>query len=289
MAHTQFSLLGVRRFLPLFATQALGAFNDNVFKNALVILITYSLADRVGIDGKTFITVAAGLFIAPFFLFSATAGQLADKYDKARLIRHHQALRDRADGPRRHRLLYRERLLAVRRPVPDGDPVDILRPAEIFHPAAASGGGRTGRRQCADRDRDLPGDPARHPVRRNPDPVRRRLGHDLRRADRTGRARLRDQLLDPERGTAVARPQGQPQSADRNHRDHPPRRRAARRLPVDPRHFLVLVCRPRVPDPVPELCQGDAQCRRVCREPLHRNVFHRHRHRLAALQQASEG
>ena len=87
MAHTQFSLLGVRRFLPLFATQALGAFNDNVFKNALVILITYSLADRVGIDGKTFITVAAGLFIAPFFLFSATAGQLADKYDKARLIR----------------------------------------------------------------------------------------------------------------------------------------------------------------------------------------------------------
>ena len=87
MAHTQFSLLGVRRFLPLFATQALGAFNDNVFKNALVILITYSLADRVGIDGKTFITVAAGLFIAPFFLFSATAGQLADKFDKARLIR----------------------------------------------------------------------------------------------------------------------------------------------------------------------------------------------------------
>ena len=87
MAHTQFSLLGVRRFLPLFITQALGAFNDNAFKNALVILITYDLAARTGIDGKTFITIAAGLFIAPFFLFSATAGQLADKYDKARLIR----------------------------------------------------------------------------------------------------------------------------------------------------------------------------------------------------------
>lgn len=87
MLHNQFSLLRSRRFLPLFATQALGAFNDNVFKNALVILITYILADEAGLDARLMVTAAAGIFILPFFLFSATAGQLSDRYDKAMLIR----------------------------------------------------------------------------------------------------------------------------------------------------------------------------------------------------------
>lgn len=87
MAHNQFALLKSRRFLPLFATQFLGAFNDNVFKNALVILVTYAVAQRAGLDPQILVTLAAGIFILPFFLFSATAGQLADKYDKARLIR----------------------------------------------------------------------------------------------------------------------------------------------------------------------------------------------------------
>ncbi len=87
MAHSQFELLGTRRFLPLFLTQTLGAFNDNVFKNALVILITYSLASKAGMDSQLMVTAAAGIFILPFFLFSATAGQLSDKYDKAHLIR----------------------------------------------------------------------------------------------------------------------------------------------------------------------------------------------------------
>ena len=85
--HSQFVLLGKRRFLPLFLTQALGAFNDNVFKNALVILITFELAARSGSDPRLMVTAAAGIFILPFFLFSATAGQLADRYDKARIIR----------------------------------------------------------------------------------------------------------------------------------------------------------------------------------------------------------
>ena len=77
-------LLRQRRFLPLFATQFLGAFNDNLFKNALVMLVAYRLAAA----GAPFlVTLAAGLFILPFFLFSATAGQLADKRDKAGLIR----------------------------------------------------------------------------------------------------------------------------------------------------------------------------------------------------------
>jgi acyl-[acyl-carrier-protein]-phospholipid O-acyltransferase/long-chain-fatty-acid--[acyl-carrier-protein] ligase len=87
MSHSQFGLLRTRRFLPLFVTQALGAFNDNAFKNALVILVTFALAERAGIDSQLYITAAAGLFIAPFFLFSATAGQLADKFEKSMLIR----------------------------------------------------------------------------------------------------------------------------------------------------------------------------------------------------------
>lgn len=77
----------VRRFLPLFLTQFFGAFNDNLFKNALVILITFKLADEYGLNAQLLITSIAGLFILPFFLFSSTAGQLADKYEKSFLIR----------------------------------------------------------------------------------------------------------------------------------------------------------------------------------------------------------
>ena len=87
MSQNEFDLLKTRRFLPLFITQFLGAFNDNVYKNALVILITYVVAEKAGLNSKIMITAAAGIFILPFFLFSATAGQLADKYEKAFLIR----------------------------------------------------------------------------------------------------------------------------------------------------------------------------------------------------------
>ena len=80
-------LFRTRRFLPLFVTQFLGALNDNFFKNALVILILYRLAEVAGLDGQILVTVAAGAFILPFFLFSATAGQLSDKFEKSRLIR----------------------------------------------------------------------------------------------------------------------------------------------------------------------------------------------------------
>lgn len=87
MTHNQFHLLATRRFLPLFATQALGALNDNVFKNALVVLIIYRIADAAGMNGQVLVTLAAGIFILPFFLFSATAGQMADKFEKSRMIR----------------------------------------------------------------------------------------------------------------------------------------------------------------------------------------------------------
>ena len=81
------ALLGARRFAPLFATQFLGALNDNVYKNALVVLITFGIGSG-GVPGAAWlITAAAGIFIAPFFLFSASAGQLADKLDRAKLMR----------------------------------------------------------------------------------------------------------------------------------------------------------------------------------------------------------
>ena len=84
---SQFTLLGRRRFGPFFVTQFLGAFNDNLFKNALVALVTFGLVNQQPQNVNTLVNLAAGLFILPFFLFSATAGQLADKLEKARLMR----------------------------------------------------------------------------------------------------------------------------------------------------------------------------------------------------------
>ncbi len=80
------SLLGKRRFLPLFVTQFLNAFNDNVFKMAMVMLATYTIYKDPSQDAF-FNAVASGVFILPFFLFSALAGQLADSSDKARIAR----------------------------------------------------------------------------------------------------------------------------------------------------------------------------------------------------------
>ncbi len=83
---SQFSLLRTRRFLPFFLTQFLGAFNDNLFRNALVVSIAFSATYTAGQAGLLS-NLAQALFILPFFLFSALAGQLADKYEKSRLIR----------------------------------------------------------------------------------------------------------------------------------------------------------------------------------------------------------
>ena len=85
--HSQFSLLGTRRFAPFFVTQFLGAFNDNLFKNALVVLLTFQAMSWTTLAPEILTNLAAGIFILPFFLFSATAGQLADRFDKARLAR----------------------------------------------------------------------------------------------------------------------------------------------------------------------------------------------------------
>ena len=84
---TQSGLMRARRFAPLFVTQFLGALNDNVLKNAMVVLLTFQAANWTTIKPELLANLAAGIFILPFFLFSATAGQLADKYDKAALAR----------------------------------------------------------------------------------------------------------------------------------------------------------------------------------------------------------
>ena len=83
----QSGLLRARRFAPLFVTQFLGALNDNVLKNAMVVLLTFQAATWTTLKPELLANLAAGVFILPFFLFSATAGQLADKYDKAALAR----------------------------------------------------------------------------------------------------------------------------------------------------------------------------------------------------------
>ena len=71
---TQIHLLSTRRFAPFFWTQFLGAFNDNLYKNALVVMLTFQTASWTTLTPETLTNLAAGLFILPFFLFSATAG-----------------------------------------------------------------------------------------------------------------------------------------------------------------------------------------------------------------------
>lgn len=80
------SILGDSRFWPLFWTQALGAMNDNVFKNALVILITFKAYSLGSMDSKQVVAFCGGIFILPFFLFSAIAGNLSDRYSKSTIV-----------------------------------------------------------------------------------------------------------------------------------------------------------------------------------------------------------
>jgi acyl-[acyl-carrier-protein]-phospholipid O-acyltransferase/long-chain-fatty-acid--[acyl-carrier-protein] ligase len=83
----QTHLLKSKRFLPLFITQFFGAFNDNVFKNAFLIWFTYDIASKLNMNAQLMVTIASGLFVLPFFLFSALAGQTADKFEKSKITR----------------------------------------------------------------------------------------------------------------------------------------------------------------------------------------------------------
>jgi len=83
----QFKLIREKRFLPFFCTQFLGALNDNVFKTAFITMAVFHTADLTNVNGPALATLLPGIFILPFFLFSATAGQIADKCEKSQLIR----------------------------------------------------------------------------------------------------------------------------------------------------------------------------------------------------------
>lgn len=83
----QFKLMRETRFLPFFCTQFLGALNDNVFKTALITMVVFHTADLTKVNGAVLATLLPGIFILPFFLFSATAGQIADKFEKSQLMR----------------------------------------------------------------------------------------------------------------------------------------------------------------------------------------------------------
>lgn len=84
---SQLALLGKRRFLPFFLTQFLGAFNDNLYKNSLLLMAAFAAAENLPLNSDLYINLAAGLFILPFFLFSSAAGQICDKYEKSMIIR----------------------------------------------------------------------------------------------------------------------------------------------------------------------------------------------------------
>jgi MFS family permease len=84
---TQFHLLRENRFSHLFWTQFFGAFNDNFFKNALVMLVTFESVNVMGLPPAQIVALAGGVFILPFLLFSALAGQIADKFEKGKIIR----------------------------------------------------------------------------------------------------------------------------------------------------------------------------------------------------------
>ena len=84
---SQFSLLTQRRFAPFFWVQFLGAFNDNLFKTALMVILGFEAASWTTMSASTITNLIPGLFILPYVVFSATAGQIADKFEKAGLSR----------------------------------------------------------------------------------------------------------------------------------------------------------------------------------------------------------
>ena len=136
-APSQFDLLRQRRFGPFFWTQFLGAANDNVYKNALVIFVAFQAAAQADLDANTLVNLAAGIFILPFVLLSATAGQIADKYEKSRLIRYLKALEVAIMLIGLVGFWQRSLPLLVHRAAADGRAFDLLRSGQVLDPAAA--------------------------------------------------------------------------------------------------------------------------------------------------------
>ena len=125
-----FDLMSSRRFAPLFWTQFLSAFNDNFLKNAIVFFILFKLA---GDNSEALVTLAGAIIIAPFFLFSGLGGELADRFDKAKVASNVEGGRDRRRRRRRGRLLAWIAARDVRRAFSVRDRVGAVR-ADQYHP-----------------------------------------------------------------------------------------------------------------------------------------------------------
>ncbi len=128
------SLLLSRRLGPLCLAQACGAFNDNLVKNAMVVLAIFKL----GAGGAGLAAFAGALFIAPYALLSATAGQLADRFDKSHLIRLTKAAEVAAYGRGRRRFPLQQCSWAADGAVRPGGSGHHVRTTEVWHPARPS-------------------------------------------------------------------------------------------------------------------------------------------------------
>ena len=144
----QFALLKQRRFAPFFWTQFLGAANDNVFKFAFTLMITYQLQLDWLPPSHAGLVIGA-LFILPYVLFSATSGQLADKHDKARLMQLVKSLEIAIMAVAGWGLLCRQRAVAARLRVPDGPALHAVWPGQVRLPAAAAQRARADRAATA--------------------------------------------------------------------------------------------------------------------------------------------
>ena len=215
------SLITSRRLGPLCLTQTCGAFNDNLVKNAMIVLAIFKL----GAGGAGLAALAGALFIAPYALLSATAGQLADRFDKSRLIQATKAAEVLLMAGRRLRVPRQQRPRPAGRPVRSRRAGDDVRTAEIRHPAGPSARRRTGRRQRTDRGIDLPRHPGRNRGGRCAGAAGRRPGDRRRRrrrrfADRPGR-----RVRCPERPGGGQFAAHRLEHPPRNDRRHPPGRR----------------------------------------------------------------
>ena len=233
-------LLKSRRFAPLFITQFLGAFNDNLLKSGLAIFVTYRLAQTGGIDAATLVMLAGGIFIAPFFLFSGASGTLADQVDKAKIARWVKIAEIfiMATGAAGFALASVPLLLVALFGL--GTHSTVFGPIKYALLPEHLRRARAGRRQCVDRGRHVPRDPVRHDPRRLADAGRQRRA-DRRHARRRGRV---DRLDERALHSARAAPLGDrrpPSPAPRFDRRRQARGVARRAVPAGAGAVVVLV------------------------------------------------
>ena len=283
MSVSPIGLLKTRRLWPLALTQSCGALNDNLVKNAMVVLALFQL----GIGGAGLSALAGALFIAPYILLSATAGKLADRFSKPRVILIYKAGRAAADGGGCRSVPDRERAGPAGRADRPRRAGDAVRSGEVRPAPRTPRRGRTGRRQRRDRGDDLPVDRLRHGRGRRPGAAaaRHRLGWRGRHG--TGVARAVRGGQDP--GLARRR-------SIAAHHAEPVRRDLARGAPCrgDPsdlafgaRPVLVLDHRRHADDRVPRGRTRHAGVRRHRAHAAAVGVRHRRRRRLRAVRAAA--